>query len=214
MLAQSKWRRAGWILMCILVVSICVFSLGYFLPGMPYGFRPDFYPQSSFTVFLLGHIAGAIVAALAGPLQFWGAFREKYKRIHRILGFSYLLGVGVAGVCALVIAPVSQGGMPAHVGFILLAVFWMACTTQAFFKIYQKNWEEHRQWMIRSFSLTLAFVSLRLWLPGLLITTGADFEQVYQTVAWLCWVPNLIITELYLQGRMNKRHQPLVMSRS
>ena len=56
------------------------------------------------------------------------------------------------------------------------------------------------------------FLSLRLWLPGLLITTDADFEQVYQTVAWLCWVPNLIITELYLQGQMNKRHQPLSLS--
>ena len=212
MFAQSKWRRNGWILMCVLVLSICIFSLSYFLEGMPYSFRPDFYPQSSFTFFLLGHIAGAIVAALSGPLQFWGAFREKYKRVHRMLGYSYLVGVAVAGTCALVIAPVSQGGMSAHVGFILLAVFWIACTAMAFFKIYQKDWFAHRQWMIRSFSLTLAFVSLRLWLPGLLITTDADFEQVYQTVAWLCWVPNLIITELYLQGQMSKRHQPLSMS--
>lgn len=208
MLTQSKWRRAGWILMTFCSVSICLFSLSYFIPGMPYGFRPDFYPQSAFTVFLLGHIAGAIVAALTGPLQFWGAFRKKYLRAHRILGKCYVVGVAIAGFCALVIAPVSQGGMPAHTGFMLLAMFWIACTAQACVKVYQKDWVAHRQWMIRSFSLTLAFISLRLWLPALLMT-GAEFEQVYPTVAWLCWVPNLIISEMYLMRESNPRSRPV-----
>ena len=59
-------RRVAWGLMTLLVIALCIYSAVYFLPGMPFSFRPDVYPGSSFTIFLLAHIGGAIIAALAG----------------------------------------------------------------------------------------------------------------------------------------------------
>jgi hypothetical protein len=48
--------------------------------------------------------------------------------------------------------------------------------------------------MIRSYALCLAAVTLRLWLPvGL--AQGVRFEVMYPLVAWLCWVPNLMLAE-------------------
>lgn len=193
-------RRTGWWLMTVLVVVLCLYSAAYFLPGMPFSFRPDVYPVTGFTVFLLAHIGGAMLAALAGPLQFWRHFRLKHKKWHRLLGFSYLTGVVIGAPAALVISPISQGGLTTHIGFSILAILWGATTLIAYLKIIAKDYDGHQQWMIRSFALTLAFVTLRLWLGGLAMT-GAPFDEVYQTTAWLCWVPNLIIAELYLGWR-------------
>ncbi|OUS38574.1 hypothetical protein A9R01_03115 ['Osedax' symbiont bacterium Rs2_46_30_T18] len=196
-------RRLSWGLMSLLVVALCVYSAVYFMPGMPFSFRPEVYPSSSFTWLLLAHIGGAIIAALAGPLQFWGGFRRKHKKWHRLLGFSYLLGVCIAAPAALMISPISKGGLTTHIGFAILAVLWAGATVIAYYEISRKNWHAHQQWMIRSFALTLAFVTLRLWLGGLALT-GAPFDEVYQTVAWLCWVPNLIIAELYIGWVANR----------
>jgi uncharacterized membrane protein len=169
---------------------------------MPYGFRPEVYPQSPLTIFLIMHIAGAIVAALAGPLQFWGKFRRERMNTHRVLGRCYLVGVSVGAVSALVIAPIAQGGLTTQVGFSILGVLWFCSTAIAFYKILKKDWLAHQQWMIRSYGLTLAFVTLRIWLGGLALT-GAPFDEVYQTVAWLCWIPNILIVEMYLGLQKN-----------
>jgi len=200
---EYKLRRTGWWLMTIMAVLLCLYSSAYFLPGMPFSFRPDVYPVSSLTLFLLAHIGGGMLAVIAGPLQFWSHFRAKYKKWHRLLGLIYLTGVVIGAPAALIISPISQGGLTTHIGFAILAILWGATTLIAYLKIISKDYEAHQQWMIRSYALTLAFVSLRIWLGGLTVT-GAPFEEVYQSVAWLCWVPNLIVAELYL-GWQGKR---------
>jgi hypothetical protein len=56
--------------------------------------------------------------------------------------------------------------------------------------------------MIRSYALTLAAVKLRLYLP-LSQVVGIPFADAYQAVAWVCWVPNLVVAEwLVLQRRL------------
>jgi hypothetical protein len=54
--------------------------------------------------------------------------------------------------------------------------------------------------MIRSYALTLAAVTLRLWLP-LSQVAGIDFMTAYVAIAWLCWVPNLLVAEWFLRRR-------------
>ena len=46
--------------------------------------------------------------------------------------------------------------------------------------------------MLRNFSLSLAAVSLHLYLP-LSAVLGIPFESAYPVIAWLCWVPNLYL---------------------
>jgi len=54
--------------------------------------------------------------------------------------------------------------------------------------------DAHRRWMIRSFSLTLAAVTLRIYLP-IAAAAGLPFHDVYRAVAWFRWVPNLLVAE-------------------
>ena len=53
--------------------------------------------------------------------------------------------------------------------------------------------------MVYSYAACFAAVTLRLWLP-FLIAVFHDFETAYVIVAWLCWVPNLIVAN-YLTKR-------------
>lgn len=62
----------------------------------------------------------------------------------------------------------------------------------------QKRFAAHRVWMMRSAALTFADVTLRLWLP-LQLVAGIPFETACAIVAWLCWVPNLIVAHYLLK---------------
>lgn len=62
--------------------------------------------------------------------------------------------------------------------------------------------------MMRSFALTYAAPTLRLWLFALLIPQlllGTDFDQAYTNayapVPFLSWLPNIIIAELLIRRR-------------
>jgi predicted membrane protein DUF2306 len=59
---------------------------------------------------------------------------------------------------------------------------------------------KHRRWMVRNFALTFAAVTLRLWIP-MSFAAGIPFEIAYPAIAWLCWVPNLLLPEYYLNRR-------------
>jgi hypothetical protein len=68
----------------------------------------------------------------------------------------------------------------------------------------QRRFVEHRAWMIRSFALTFAAVTLRIYLP-ILEQLPVPFEDGYRAISFLCWVPNLLAAELYLRGKRQRR---------
>jgi hypothetical protein len=60
--------------------------------------------------------------------------------------------------------------------------------------------------LYRSYALTLAAVTLRIYLP-LSHALEIGFEDAYRLVSWLCWVPNLVIVEVWLlAGTRNLLH--------
>ena len=59
--------------------------------------------------------------------------------------------------------------------------------------------------MLRSYALTFAALTLRMWLPVLIAGLGMSFESAYQIVSWLAWVPNLVVMEGYIRMRRSRR---------
>ena len=122
-------------------------------------------------------------------------FRKDHARIHRWLGRAYLgFGVLVGGLSALYLAQFAYGGPAARIGFGALGLAWLYTGLRAFLAIRSGAVADHRRWMIRNFALTFAAVMLRLYLP-VSLAAGADFERAYAVIAWLCWVPNLLLVE-------------------
>lgn len=146
------------------------------------------------------HLAGAAVALAVGSLQHNSRLRGRFLNMHRWTGRVYVLAVLFGGTAALMLATVSQGGLPAHVGFGLLAVLWLLATGQAYRYIRAGDQSAHRRWMVRSYALTFAAVTLRIYIP-LSQFVGLPFEPAYQTISWLCWVPNLILAEWLILRR-------------
>jgi hypothetical protein len=54
--------------------------------------------------------------------------------------------------------------------------------------------------MIRSFALTFAAVTLRLYLP-LAALLSINFVDAYRAISFLAWLPNLLVVESYLRSR-------------
>ncbi len=146
---------------------------------------------------LLTHIFGSMVALLLGAFQFPIRFRNRHLSLHRWLGRVYLLAVLIGGVAALRISPQAFGGPVTHFGFGLLASFWLLSGGMAYVRIRQFRFRSHAEWMTRNFALTFAAVTLRIWLP-LFVLAGFTFLNSYRTVAWLSWIPNLLVAELII----------------
>jgi len=144
---------------------------------------------------LYTHVFASIIALLLGPLQFSSRFRSKYLHIHRWLGRIYLsIGVLLGGLSGLYLAQFASGGIIAQAGFASLAVLWLFTGLRAYLAVRAGNIEQHRIWMMRNYALTLAAVTLRLYLP-LSMVAGIEFTMAYASIAWLCWFPNLIFVE-------------------
>jgi len=142
------------------------------------------------------HVFAASLAMLIGPFQFSARLRQRHGGVHRWLGRTYLgVGVLVGGLAGLYMSAFAFGGMVAKLGFACLALAWLFTGLRAYQAIRRGRVAEHRKWMVRNFSLTFAAVTLRIYLPSAAIA-GIPFETAYPLVAWLCWIPNLMVAEM------------------
>ena len=140
------------------------------------------------------HVGGGMIALLLGPVQFLTSLRRHATAVHRWFGRVYLAGILLGGAGGLALAPVAFGGPWPRLGFAGLGIAWLGAGALAYVRIRQGRVEEHRAWMMRSYALTFAAVTLRLELP-LLVAVGVSFPVAYTIVAWLSWVGNLVVAE-------------------
>lgn len=120
------------------------------------------------------------------------------------MGYIYVTDVLLlAGPAAVIMSFFANGTVVSITSFVLLSVLWILFTAVALLKIKQGNYSEHRNWMIRSYALTLSAVSLRIyaWLFPKFFHMNA-FDQ-YALIAWLSWTVNLLIAEYLIFRRRN-----------
>ena len=204
-------RKFGWAVMAFLAVGVGAYAFAM-LAAPTYGAPFLAGRIAAMPLAVYGHIAGGAVAMILGAFQVNAMLRQRSLARHRWLGRVYVTAVLIGAPSGLVLATVSEGGWVTHVGFGLLAVLWFGATAMAYVQIRARNILVHRQWMIRSYALTLAAVTLRLYLPASLIS-GLSFEAAYPAISWLCWVPNLIVAEWIIRSIGRKASVPSHESR-
>ena len=188
----SLWGPAG-----LLSAGIALLSYRYLLAIGP--MAPQILQNLFARPWLDIHIAGAATALLVGPVQFIPWIRVRRRRLHRWLGWTYVVGCLIGAVGGFIIAFGSTAGPIATGGFASLAVIWLITNIQGWLAARERRFEAHRAWMIRSLALTFAAVTLRLYLP-LPPMAGISFVDGYRAISYLCWIPNLILAELYIRG--------------
>jgi uncharacterized membrane protein len=208
----SRLAGPGWVIMTLACVYIVVVVSRYLT------FDPDVYfPEQRqnylrLQVVLGIHVVCGMLALLIGPFQFVRRLRRRFVRVHRASGAVYLASATGLGVTGLILAPTAYTGLVASAGFTVLALAMLFTTWTALRMIMTGRYGDHRRWMIRSFSLIMAGVTLRVWAPlyGVFAWAGLvhfSFETAYAGIAWLCWVPNLLIA-LWITRRPADSAQP------
>jgi len=144
-----------------------------------------------------GHIILGGIALLIGWTQFSASLRKKRMNLHRTIGKIYIFSVLISGVCGVYIAQFATGGISNVIGFSFSGIVWLTTTFSAYQAIRKGNIEKHQNYMLYSYAVCFSAVTLRFWLP-LLSTALGSFESAYLVVAWLSWVPNLIVAYLMI----------------
>ena len=181
-------------LLCIL---IAVISWRFIVQGVEVSMEFMLYHAQQRPLSFYAHVGLAPLALLLMPIQFWTGLRKRRPALHRWVGRAYAVSVLLSGIGGLLMAMKTNAGPVAGLGFGLLAVAWLATTARGVWLARARRITEHRVWMIRSAALTFAAVTLRLYLP-LSQVMGWPFDISYTIIAWACWVPNLLLAELWL----------------
>lgn len=192
-LSRHPSSPGWWWVITISALGVAAASLRYLagIDMVPPPLRLNFldHPLMFWTHIICGGVALAV-----GPWQFLPGLRLRARWAHKALGGLYVTACVTGGLAALVIAPGSSGGLTSAIGFSALACLWICSTLAAVLAVLRGDVASHGRWMRVSFSLTFAGVTLRLMLPLALIDP-TRFSEVYAAIAWLCWVPNLLVAQ-------------------
>ncbi|UKS25809.1 DUF2306 domain-containing protein [Paenibacillus sp. HWE-109] len=159
---------------------------------------------------LVVHIGFALVALISGLFQFHQRFRVRYPQWHRALGRIYVASIMLSGLLGLVMTLYIDSFTKA-MAFLTLSLLWLVTTWKAFRFAVNKQFREHRIWMIRSYAVTLVATSARLIVPicillylamhGFHLPAGGREQMVAEILEvniWIGLLVNLIVVEWFL----------------
>jgi len=206
-LPGSTSKRFSWNAVTILALVLASlvaarFLLHYAAPYFKWDPKYfDYYWPHRFRLII--HISGGIVALACGTLQLWTGLRQRAMRFHKWTGRVYLLGVGVGIVGAFLM---TLSTTPKSFGVALrgLATAWLVTTAIAWAAIMRGRVALHKEWVVRSYLVTFAFVTFRVItdnMPWLMARLGSNTNDAATNVTWLSWVIPLAVYEVILQTR-------------
>ena len=177
--------------------AIGLWSLRYLLPSQPQAIHFENFTDrhTAFTI----HAVFASIALLAGPWQFLPSIFSRRRQLHRLLGWIYVSTVVLGWLASLPLALHAHTGTMASAGFQTLGVAWLTCTLLGLLDARAGRIVQHRRWMIRSYALTTAAITLRLYVVGSDIL-HIPLGQSYPYIAWLCWVPNAVFAQWFIKA--------------
>jgi uncharacterized membrane protein len=146
------------------------------------------------------HVMTSCFVLLAGFTQFSTYLLKNYKYFHRLAGRLYVAVVLLlSGPAGFIMAIYANGGLSSRAAFLILDILWIWFTWQAYQKARTGDFVSHKNFMIRSFALTLSALTLRAWKYVIVMAFRPNPMDVYMIVAWLGWIPNIIIAEMYIR---------------
>jgi hypothetical protein len=198
----GRGGRAGLALVLAVVAGIALWFVGAKL-ALYASFTPaaydDLWPRR---VGFLPHMAGGIVAILAGVVQLWLGFTGRTGRLHHVLGRFYVGGVAVGAAGGFYLAvTIQDGGFAYSAGLFSLALAWALTTAMAIVAVHRRALRQHREWMIRSYIVTFAFVFFRLAHRVVSGWNIAPEAEVATFLAFACWAIPLLLAEPLIQLR-------------
>jgi hypothetical protein len=152
---------------------------------------------------LIAHITAGGGALVLGLLQFWPKLRNYSWKIHRLIGFLYLLAILVSSVCAVTLAFTTAYDVNWAYAFSLQVwvSVWISATAIAYYAAIKKKFKLHKEWMVRSYIVTLAFIISGLTLKIPFIQSLGSFADISPSLFWMGWSVPLYIYQIILNRK-------------
>lgn len=158
--------------------------------------------RPEYLYFFYTHVYTSIFVLLAG---FLAILRRSFgiPQLHKISGKIYVfLILFFAAPSGLYMAVFANGGWVSKISFVILGILWGYSTFKAYEYARKLKFKPHQQWMWRSFALTLSAITLRMWKVLIVHLVPMNPMDVYQIIAWLGWVPNLLLIEILIRKKI------------
>jgi hypothetical protein len=158
---------------------------------------------------LILHLTGGSLAIVTGLVQIWLGLTHRVNTLHRVLGKVYGSGVLIGSLGGIYMALTIPGHLSYSAGLFGLDLAWLVTTGMALYAIRLRRIEQHRDWMLRSYTVTFGFVTFRLfdtllrrWIHVPEDPVADDIDTV---MAWACWAVPLLLAEPLIQLRSMRR---------
>jgi len=126
------------------------------------------------------------------------------------MGRMFLGGVAVGSIGVYRMAIGTALGWAFGFSLLALTSAWFTSASMALYAILKRQVQVHKEWMVRTYVITFAFVTFRVlndYYPGDRLQPAGDRAVA---ASWACWVFPLMFTEIILQLR---RMRSAVVSR-
>lgn len=151
---------------------------------------------------LIAHITAGGGALVLGPLQFWDRLRRYQVRLHRIIGLVYLLAIVTSSLGAVVLAYTTAYQVNWAYAFSLQVwvSVWIASTYIAYRTALKRKFQLHKEWMTRSYLVTLAFVLSGLALKLPFLQKYGSSAEISPSLFWMGWSVPLFVYQVILSA--------------
>jgi uncharacterized membrane protein len=199
---SRNWSRITLWTIVILMMGYVIYHNERFLINSA---DPVWQHYQPFKWWLLPHGLAGACALFLGPMQFSDRLRQRYLKLHKTVGWIYVVG-------AMIVAPFGayiqyfEERMQQPRSFTMAAAsdagLLMLTTAIALFFVLRGNIQQHRQWMTRSYAVALVFLEVRV-ISGVF---GFDNSPMAtEVIVWMCVICSVPIADIVLNWREFKR---------
>lgn len=190
-------KKFGWWVFAVLCSVIGLYPILYFILERNFGLlqskSAELLSSPIWNAAFYTHIILGGFALVIGWTQFPKGFRDRNRKIHKKIGMAYVTFAFFSSIAGIYIGLFATGGIVSILGFVSLGIVWLITTMMGWLTAKKHDFDAHANWMIYSYAACFAAVTLRIWLPLLILLHQGDFIPAYHIVAWLCWVPNIAV---------------------
>ncbi len=189
-------KVAAWTVMGLMTLSVL------FLSELPL-LRPGSATRAHLLTIrwlLLPHVVCASVALTTGAVQFSSRIRRWSLPFHRVTGRVYVAAICIAGPAAIVMSH----GTAFFTATLVQAGTWITTAIAALLTARNRQIEQHRQWVVRSYAVTFGFILLHLLNP-LPFWSGISDNAYATAIVIATFLAVLIPDIVFCWGELTRR---------
>jgi len=164
--------------------------------------QTEVHARPEYLYFFYAHVYSGMFVLVSG---FFAVLRKNFgiKSFHKICGKIYIVTLLlITAPSGIYMGIFANGGLFSKISFTILGGLWWFTTFKAYKLIREKKYKLHQQWMWRSYALTLSALTLRIWKVVLVYLFHPNPMDVYQIIAWLGWIPNILLIEFLISKKI------------